>query len=100
MRVFVLQDMFKAAGLDPEKPPQTDDDVKKAAAALSKGKPGAGASFAIYGWFMEQFFANQGAEYLDNGNGRTEPHRPRSRTASFRSVPVSCRSLRMRRTAA
>jgi sn-glycerol 3-phosphate transport system substrate-binding protein len=71
--LYYNKDMFKAAGLDPEKPPQTYDDVKKAAAALSKDKPGAGISIAIYGWFMEQFFANQGAEYLDNGNGRTAP---------------------------
>jgi sn-glycerol 3-phosphate transport system substrate-binding protein len=46
--------------------------VAKDAQALTKdGKTG--ASFAIYGWFMEQFFANQGAEYVNNGNGRTSP---------------------------
>ncbi|MBM7565191.1 ABC transporter substrate-binding protein [Paenibacillus sacheonensis] len=68
--LYYNKDMFKAAGLDPEKPPVTYEDVKKDAQALTKdGKTG--ASFAIYGWFMEQFFANQGAEYLDNGNGRT-----------------------------
>ncbi|MFC0212511.1 ABC transporter substrate-binding protein [Paenibacillus chartarius] len=71
--LYYNKDMFKAAGLDPEKPPQTFEDVKKAAEAISKTKPGAGASFAIYGWFMEQFFANQGAELIDNGNGRTSP---------------------------
>ncbi|RTE08788.1 ABC transporter substrate-binding protein [Paenibacillus whitsoniae] len=70
--LYYNKDMFKAAGLDPEKPPTTYDEVAKAAQALSKdGK--SGASFAIYGWFMEQFFANQGAEYLNNGNGRTSP---------------------------
>lgn len=70
--LYYNKDMFKAAGLDPEKPPQTFEEVKKAAAALTKdGKTG--ASFAIYGWFAEQFFANQGAEYVDNGNGRTAP---------------------------
>ncbi|MBD0381773.1 ABC transporter substrate-binding protein [Paenibacillus sedimenti] len=68
--LYYNKDMFKAAGLDPEKPPTTYEEVAKAAQALSKdGK--SGASFAIYGWFMEQFFANQGAEYLNNGNGRT-----------------------------
>ncbi|MFD0693810.1 ABC transporter substrate-binding protein [Paenibacillus sp. GCM10027628] len=68
--LYYNKDMFKAAGLDPEKPPTTYEDVAKAAQALSKdGK--SGSSFAIYGWFMEQFFANQGAEYLNNGNGRT-----------------------------
>jgi sn-glycerol 3-phosphate transport system substrate-binding protein len=70
--LYYNKDMFKAAGLDPEKPPTTYEDIAKAAKALSKdGK--AGASFAIYGWFMEQLIANQGAEYVNNGNGRTSP---------------------------
>jgi sn-glycerol 3-phosphate transport system substrate-binding protein len=70
--LYYNKDMFKAAGLDPEKPPTTYEDIKKAAQALSKdGK--FGSSFAIYGWFMEQFFANQGADYLNNDNGRTSP---------------------------
>ncbi|WP_079914578.1 ABC transporter substrate-binding protein [Paenibacillus sp. 32352] len=67
--LYYNKDMFKAAGLDPEKPPVTYDDIAKAAKALTRdGKTG--ASFAIYGWFMEQFFANQGADLLNNGNGR------------------------------
>ncbi|CAM4473247.1 ABC transporter substrate-binding protein [Paenibacillus tarimensis] len=70
--LYYNKTMFKEAGLDPENPPKTFEEVKTAAEALSKnGKTG--ASFAIYGWFMEQFFANQGAEYVNNGNGRTEP---------------------------
>ncbi|WNQ11182.1 ABC transporter substrate-binding protein [Paenibacillus aurantius] len=68
--LYYNKDMFKAAGLDPEKPPATFEDVAKAAKALTKDGQ-AGASFAIYGWFMEQLFANQGAELLNNGNGRT-----------------------------
>ena len=68
--LYYNKDMFKAAGLDPEKPPTTYEEIAKASQALSKdGK--SGSSFAIYGWFMEQFFANQGVEYLNNGNGRT-----------------------------
>lgn len=68
--LYYNKDMFKAAGLDPEKAPGTYEEVTAAAEKLSKdGK--FGASFAIYGWFMEQFFANQGAEYVNNGNGRT-----------------------------
>lgn len=68
--LYYNKDMFKAAGLDPEKPPATYEEVAAAAKALTKdGKTG--ASFAIYGWFMEQFFANQGAELVNNGNGRT-----------------------------
>ncbi|GGA15533.1 ABC transporter substrate-binding protein [Paenibacillus marchantiophytorum] len=68
--LYYNKDMFKAAGLDPEKPPKTYEEIATAAKVLSKdGK--SGSSFAIYGWFMEQFFANQGVEYLNNGNGRT-----------------------------
>lgn len=67
--LYYNKDMFKEAGLDPENPPSTYEEVAEAAAQLTK--PGQyGASFAIYGWFMEQFFANQGAEYVNNGNGR------------------------------
>lgn len=69
--LYYNKDMFKAAGLDPEKPPATFEEVKNDAKALTKdGKTG--ASFAIYGWFMEQLFANQGADYLNNGNGRSD----------------------------
>lgn len=69
--LYYNKDLFKAAGLDPEKAPATYEEVKQAAEKLAKN--GAPASFAIYGWFMEQFFANQGAEYVNNGNGRTAP---------------------------
>ncbi|TVY07829.1 ABC transporter substrate-binding protein [Paenibacillus cremeus] len=67
--LYYNKDMFKAAGLDPEKPPVTYEEITAAAKKLSKDNV-SGASFAIYGWFMEQFFANQGAELLNNGNGR------------------------------
>ncbi|NUU62000.1 ABC transporter substrate-binding protein [Paenibacillus agri] len=67
--LYYNKDAFKEAGLDPEKPPKTYEEFEQAAKALSKnGKPG--ASIAIYGWFMEQFFANQNADYVNNGNGR------------------------------
>ncbi|WP_040951312.1 ABC transporter substrate-binding protein [Gorillibacterium massiliense] len=68
--LYYNKNMFKAAGLDPEKAPATFEEVTADAKKLTaNGKYG--ASFAIYGWFMEQFFANQGAEYINNGNGRT-----------------------------
>lgn len=68
--LYYNKDMFKAAGLDPEKAPSTYEEITDAAQKLTKNGQ-YGASFAIYGWFMEQFFANQGAEYINNGNGRT-----------------------------
>ncbi|MBE3596973.1 MAG: ABC transporter substrate-binding protein [Hydrogenibacillus sp.] len=67
--LYYNKNMFREAGLDPEKPPQTFEELREAAKKLTKnGKHG--ASFAIYGWFMEQFFANQGALLVNNGNGR------------------------------
>lgn len=70
--LYYNKDAFKAAGLDPAKPPKTFEEFEADAKALTK-KGMTGASIAIYGWFMEQFFANQNAEYLNNGNGRTSP---------------------------
>jgi len=68
--LYYNKDMFKAAGLDPEKPPATYEEVAEYAKKLTKdGRYG--VSFALYGWFMEQFHANAGKEYVDNGNGRT-----------------------------
>ncbi|WP_410770530.1 ABC transporter substrate-binding protein [Fontibacillus sp. BL9] len=69
--LYYNKDLFKAAGLNPDKAPATYEEVAQAAGSLAK--QGAPVSFAIYGWFMEQFFANQGAEYVNNGNGRTAP---------------------------
>ncbi|NOU96606.1 extracellular solute-binding protein [Paenibacillus sp. LMG 31456] len=69
--LYYNKDLFKAAGLDPAKPPKTYDELKAAADAITKSGKATGANFAIYGWFMEQLMANQGAEFVNNGNGRT-----------------------------
>src|SRR5690606_8623703 len=67
--LYYNKDMFAAAGLDPDKAPATFEEVAEYAEKLTQGGQ-AGASFAIYGWFMEQFFANKGSDYLNHGNGR------------------------------
>jgi sn-glycerol 3-phosphate transport system substrate-binding protein len=65
---------FKDAGLDPEKPPKTFDEVAAAARTLTKKEGGRttqyGMAIAVNGWFLEQLIAVQGAEYANNGNGR------------------------------
>ena len=68
--LYYNKDMFKAAGIT--QAPATYEEVAADAAKLTKNGV-YGASFAIYGWFMEQFFANAGADYVNNGNGRTAP---------------------------
>ncbi len=67
--LYYNKDAFKAAGLDPENPPKTYEEVAEAAKTLTKDGM-TGGSFAIYGWFMEQLTANQGAELLNHSNGR------------------------------
>ncbi len=73
--VYYNKDAFKAAGLDPNKPPRTFAEVTDYAKKLTKkGADGKvamyGYSMAIYGWFFEQMLAASGGYYLDNANGR------------------------------
>jgi sn-glycerol 3-phosphate transport system substrate-binding protein len=73
--LYYNKDLFKAAGLDPEVAPRTWEEVAADARALTvKDSSGQttqyGCSFAIYGWFVEQFIAVQGGYYVDNENGR------------------------------
>ncbi|MFL1674318.1 ABC transporter substrate-binding protein [Paenibacillus dendritiformis] len=65
------KDKFKAAGLDPESPPKTFGEVQEMAKKLTdNSKNEKGFALLIYGWFIEQLLANQGADFVDNGNGR------------------------------
>lgn len=73
--LYYNKDMFKAAGLDPDKPPRTWAEFEEAARKLTQKDASGkvtmpGAVFAIYGWFFEQFTAVSGGYYADNENGR------------------------------
>jgi sn-glycerol 3-phosphate transport system substrate-binding protein len=73
--LYYNKTMFKEAGLDPENPPKTFEEVSQAAKTLTV-RDGSGQvtrpgmSMAIYGWFFEQLLAEQNALYANNGNGR------------------------------
>ncbi|MBM7571349.1 ABC transporter substrate-binding protein [Aquibacillus albus] len=67
--MYYNKDMFEAAGLDPNDPPETYEEVKAASAQLS-GDGKYGASFGVSSYYIEQFITVQGAELVDNGNGR------------------------------
>src|SRR6059036_3459004 len=75
--LFYNKDAFKAAGLDPEKPPVTFTEVADAAKKLTK-KDASGQTVqygfgpSIYGWLFEQLLATSGSLYADNGNGRDD----------------------------
>ncbi len=71
--------MFEAAGLDPEDPPVTLEELRAASQAIVDS---GAASYGIAldsgtgsggGWFLEQWLAKEGELYSDNGNGRVAP---------------------------
>ena len=69
--LYYNKDLFKKAGLDPNRPPQTFEEIEDSAKRLvQSGATRSGITLAIYGWFFEQLLARQGALYCDHGNGR------------------------------
>lgn len=63
------KDAFKAAGLDPENPPKTYEQLKEAAKALTTDDQ-YGFSILNYGWFIEELIAAQGGMFVNEENGR------------------------------
>ncbi|MEZ3163660.1 extracellular solute-binding protein [Halorubrum sp. RMP-47] len=62
---------FERAGLDPDDPPETFDEVRRCAERLvDSGATETGITFATYSWFVEQWFAEAGEPLVDADNGR------------------------------
>lgn len=72
--LYYNKDVFRAAGLDPDTPPKTYDEVLEFSEKIveSNAAP-VGYAQAIYGWFFEQQIAGQGKYYANNENGRKDP---------------------------
>jgi len=69
--LYYNKDIFRAAGLDPEKPPETFEEMLDVCDTIvSSGAAKNCISWPLHGWFFEQWMANMGAELADNGNGR------------------------------
>lgn len=64
------KDAFAAAGLDPENPPKTFEEVIAASEKLKTDEM-SGFAILLYGWFIEEMIATQGGLYVDGENGRT-----------------------------
>lgn len=70
--LYYNKDIFKAAGLDPDTPPATYDEILEYSQKIvESGAAPSGFSQAIYGWFFEEQIAGQGKYYANNENGRT-----------------------------
>ncbi|WP_246145060.1 ABC transporter substrate-binding protein [Oceanobacillus sojae] len=70
--MFFNKDAFEEAGLDPESPPQTYEEVEEASKAIVESNPDMkGFALQAYGWLFEQLLASQGALLLNENNGRS-----------------------------
>ena len=66
------RDAFLAAGLDPDSPPETFEEVRAASEQIvDSGVAEYGITFANYSWFVEQWFAEADELLVDNENGRS-----------------------------
>ncbi len=64
---------FVQAGLDPDSPPASLDEVREAAQAIvDSGATKFGFAFKTDPWFLEQWLAKAGGAYVNNDNGRAE----------------------------
>ncbi len=66
---------FEEAGLDPDRPPRTLEEVREYSERLvQRNEQGEvtrhGIALQISAWFFEQMLAKQGGLYVNNGNGR------------------------------
>ena len=64
---------FERAGLDPNSPPGTLDELRTAAEALQASGIANPLSFVVNRWFFETWMSGAGQPVVDNRNGRTAP---------------------------
>lgn len=71
--MYYNKDAFEAAGLDPESPPETFEDIEEASKKIVEANEGMkGFALQAYGWLFEELLANQGGHLLNNENGRVD----------------------------
>jgi sn-glycerol 3-phosphate transport system substrate-binding protein len=69
--LYYNKQAFEKAGLDPEKPPTTLEEIKTASQKLvDAGVTTKGYSIKLDPWYLEQWLAKAGKIYVNNGNGR------------------------------
>ncbi len=69
--LYTNKTLMRQAGLDPEKPPQTYGEMMDACKTIAASDVSAKCfGVSLNGWFFEQWMAEQGADLLNEGNGR------------------------------
>ena len=69
--LYYDRNAFTKAGLDPNSPPASLDEVKADAQKIKASGAKAGFALKLDPWYLEQWSAKAGADLVDNGNGRT-----------------------------
>jgi sn-glycerol 3-phosphate transport system substrate-binding protein len=71
--LYYNKQAFQKAGLDPNQPPKTLDEVRAAAQKLvDTGTTKFGYAVKLDPWYLEQWLSKAGLPYVNNGNGRQE----------------------------
>lgn len=71
--MYYNKDAFEAAGLDPNTPPETYEEIEEAGKKIAESNAEMkGFALQAYGWLFEQLLANQGALLMNNDNGRSD----------------------------
>jgi len=70
--LYYNKTIFKKAGLDPEKPPQTFEEVLEYGRKIKEsGAAEAAITWPLHSWFFEQWMADMGQDLVDQDNGRS-----------------------------
>lgn len=71
--IYYNKTFFEEAGLDPENPPRTFEDIRQAAIMLrDAGVVETPISWNLHCWYFEQMHCLQDAPFVNNSNGRGE----------------------------
>jgi sn-glycerol 3-phosphate transport system substrate-binding protein len=70
--LYYVKPVFEQAGLDPDDPPSTFDELREASQKLvDSGAARAGLALELSPWYVEQWFAQENQPFVDNDNGRS-----------------------------
>src|SRR4051794_16500817 len=70
--LYYDKNAFTAAGLDPEKPPTTLEEVKADAQKIKNAGYQTGFGLKLNPWYLEQWAAKANTYFVDNQNGRSK----------------------------
>lgn len=72
--LYYNKNMFEAAGLDPENPPRTFEEINVACEAIMAAIPQLRAciNWAMSSWYVEQWLAMSNELFVNNDNGRSD----------------------------